>query len=236
MEMTFVGDVHSNFSQFVKLTKRKKKTDVFFQVGDFGLFHSEIVAKKDSLWKNESTAITRFINDLKNEKIERFKVPVYFIKGIHEDFTWMNTETLKNLNIHFMEQGTILTVNNQRIGCLGGIWSPIRIKKASKNLLGSERRFFTQEEIDSLITHHDQKPIDILVTHQAATGCLPIRHNVKQEEGSRELRTLLDYIKPKYYFHGHHHHNYARRTDSYPHVIGLGNFGKNKQAHYTLTI
>jgi len=235
-EITFVGDVHSNFSQFVNLTKRKKTTKTFFQVGDFGLFSSIHAAKTDADWKTDTrTNMELFIDLYVKDKIQKFNVPIYFIKGIHDDFN-IDKKILATKNIYFLESSGILTINNIRIGYLGGIRSVIKIKRNPETLTGKDRRFFTQQEVDNLKTLSIKQPIDILVTHQAAMGCVPLIHNITHEEGSRELRDLLDDVHPKYYFHGHHHINYANHNEEYPIIIGLGNFGKNKQSFYSLTI
>ena len=238
-EITFVGDVHSNFSQFVRLTKKRKKTKFFVQVGDFGLFSSKAAAKTDADWKIPNTRVNMesFITMYETDKIPRFKVPVYFMGGVHDDYN-IDVDYLATKNIHFSPRSALLGHIDSavQISCLGGIRSAIKINRDPKTLIGKDRRFFTLEDIENIRKTHDQVPIDILVTHQAAMGCLPIRHNVKREEGSRELRMLLDYIKPRYYIHGHHHHNYVRHEDEFPIIIGLGNFGKNNKSFYTLTI
>lgn len=235
-EITFVGDVHSNFSQFVKLTKKKKKTQAFFQAGDFGLFSSIDKANDDYDWHSDYRPnMKAFIELYENDKIKKFDVPVYFIKGIHDDYD-IDEGYLKHKNMFFIKEGTVISVDDINIACLGGIYSKLKITRKPKRLYGKDRRFFTNDEIEALQQEAEKSKIDVLFTCQAATGCLPIRHNVKQEEGSRELRRLLDSIKPRYYIHGHHHHNYVRHENEDPTVVGLGNFGKNKKSFFTLTL
>ena len=235
-EITFVGDVHSNFSQFVRLTKKKKKTQCFFIVGDSGFYATRQQAQKDPDWKQYQPNMEKFISLYEADKIQKFKVPVYILKGIHNDFN-IDTKYLEHKNIFFIKKGTVITLDSGiKIACLGGMESKIRTPRPYSSLTGKNKRFFTKEEINSIKLHNEVDKIDILVTYQAALGCVPVRHNVKQEEGSRELRKLLDDIHPRYYFHGHHHHNYAKHEDTYPIIVGLGNFGKNKKSFYTLNI
>ena len=182
--------------------------------GDLGLWSSSEAAKVDK--KAYDHTMVEIENFIKNPL--RFDIPIYVIKGNHEDFDNMYTKWFTDLNIHYVKQSEILQIHNLSIGCLGGIYSSKQIDADSSKFVGRTKRFFTTSEIEEL----KQKKFDVLVTHQSSSQTLP--ECVK--EGISPLFELLKETNPKYYIHGHHHVNY-KNTFNNTKIFGLGKFNQN---------
>jgi len=228
--LAFVGDVHGNLRHFQRLTSKLQNIKAFIQVGDFELYHNIDAVKQDKYAFKHKHVAEEVIHRIMNDLLPTFPVPIFFIKGNHDDYDHLTSEKLKQANIHFLEQGTIHNISGVTIACLGGIYSPIRSNRKTKDLTGRDRRFFTKEEIQQLYTQNN-KNIDIFISHQASTGILPNRKF--QEEGIEILTQVLEALKPTFYIHGHHHKNYETRYKKTK-VIGLGNFGKNPNSFKVL--
>jgi Icc-related predicted phosphoesterase len=234
MKLIFIGDVHSNIAHLANLITNNPDVDAFFQVGDFGLYHTTQSAKQDKqAMKHTPKLIKEVVSSIQQNTLQKFIKPIYFIKGNHDDYDGLTSQTLQDANIHFINQGSIISKWGIHIGCLGGIYSSIRSYWDGTKFQGRENRFFTKNEIDSLLVKAQQTPLDIIITHQACYGVLPTKH--RNDEGSKDLMPLIRTIKPKLYFHGHHHKNYETTIDN-THVVGLGNFGKNSKSFKTVII
>ena len=75
------------------------------------------------------------------------------------------------------------------------------------------------------------KDVDIFISHHAPTGVLPNKDF--QEEGVVLLNNIVDKLNPKFHVHCHHNKNYETRYKNTK-VIGLGNFGKNRNSFKVL--
>jgi len=230
--LLFIGDVHSNITRVRQLLD-KEKVDAVFQVGDFELYHTleEAAADKKALKKN-GKLITQTVKDLQAGALQPFEVPIYFINGNHEDFNSLESEELKRLNIIYMKPGTVINIKGVRIGGIGGIHSPIKVKWKTSELTDKLRRFFTEEDISNLYEKVGEEKLDILITHQGASNVLP---DTSRHEGTFYFESILKKINPRYYLHGHHHINY-KNTYNNTEVIGLGHFGKNHKSHKVIEI
>ena len=235
-KLAFVGDVHGNLRNLQRLTSKIKNVSAFIQVGDFELYHHIDVVKQDKqAWKRKEV-FNEVIHRVTNDLLPAFPIPILFIKGNHDDYDNLTSEKLKKANIHFLEQGSVHSIDGVTVACLGGIYSPVRSRWKTKDLNGRDRRFFTKEEIQHIHLHIEnsvRKDVDIFISHQAPTGVLPNKDF--QEEGIELLTNIVDKLNPKFHVHGHHHKNYETRYKNTK-VIGLGNFGKNQNSFKVLTV
>lgn len=210
MKIAFLGDVHSDLRIIHEFIRTHPYIDAVVQVGDLGVFFSNTAAKKDKDWK-------RFKEEVKTTlKIKkRFKKPVYFCKGNHEDWDYLKSPALKHLNINYMPNGSTLKLGATTLAFIGGVYSPKKFKWPAEALYGKNRRFFVEEEIQKIYDY--EEPIDILVSHIGAKGLTP-----PHRKGSvQELRDLVEKVKPKWYIHGHHHYNYYNSENGIE-IQGLG--------------
>lgn len=224
MKIAFLGDVHSNLRIIHEFIRTHPYVDAIIQVGDLGVFYSKATAKKDKDWK-------RFKEEVKLtlEEKKRFKKPVYFCKGNHEDWDFLEGMPLKYLNINYMPNGSTLKIGNTTIAFLGGIHSPKKYKWPAEALYGKNRRFFVEEEVNKI--YNKKEPIDILVSHIGARGLLPSH----LKGGVQEIRDLVEKVKPKWYIHGHHHYNYYN-TENGIEIQGLGFLPKSDKSYKIIEI
>lgn len=220
--LSILGDVHGDVPQLLKHSKYNYNN--IFIVGDVGIFTSEEEAKKD---KESFKRGSAFICDMELAGKYSFNIPIRSILGNHDNFVNLSNPVYKKLNFNYVKNGTVLKIGNLTIATLGGIYSPKKISYKTSELIDYNKRFFTQEDIDSLIKKTKNKKIDILITHEAAAGILP-KMKSGVDEGSRHLTKLLQELKPKYYIHGHHHKEYKSTFENIT-VIGLGNFRLNRK-------
>tara|TARA_Y100001937_G_scaffold21799_1_gene30802 strand:+ start:16363 stop:17088 length:726 start_codon:yes stop_codon:yes gene_type:complete len=236
-KLLVVGDVHTDLKGLLSLAKEfLGQVEAILQVGDMELYQSSCAIEQEKGYlqhlKKEKRAY-RLKEALKGKKLEKFPIPVYFIKGNHEDFENLDSEVLKALNIHYIKQGDILNIGGRVVAGIGGIHSPVRKLKKTYELEGSEKRFYTLDEISKLLSNPKSKGIEILLTHQAPAGVIPEDTPGKRsswEEGTKDFEKLLNLPKLRYAIHGHHHINYEANKDSIK-CIGLGNFSKNKKSY-----
>ena len=241
MKLLCVWDVHTNIGALKNLTDRfYNQVQAVLQVGDFELYQSKesIDQEKKYLKKlNKHEDAQRLKSKLLNKELDPFKIPVYYIKGNHDDFDNLDSEYLQYLNIHYIKQGDILDINGVKIAGVGGIHSPIKNSLKSEDLEGHDRRFYTLEEVQKVVKKSFYEKVDILLTHQACSGVIPEpkkkRYKTHWDEGTKDFVDLLKIPKLRWYIHGHHHVNYLSKRDGLT-CVGLGNFNKNKESYFLI--
>lgn len=229
--VAFVGDIHGDLHAVENFINNNPDCKYIISVGDIGIYCTETSAQADKKsWAKYKNIILNYVHKIKNNKLPKFKIKVYSIIGNHDDYDNLYSESFVKANIHYLKQGGILTLHGVRIGHLGGIYSRVRTQMDPSSLTGRHRRFYSVKELNNLLLANN---IDILITHEAASGILPQTLNPKMDEGKGILRELVDTVQPDYYIHGHHHVNYTteiQNANKKTTVIGLGNFGKNKNS------
>ena len=241
MKLLCVGDVHTNIQALQDLTN-KFANDVVavLQVGDFELYQSKSAIDQEKKYLtllNKHQDAKKLRSKLLKKTMEPFKIPVYYIKGNHDDFDNLDSEYLKYLNIHYIPQGEIIEIQGIKIAGVGGIHSPIKNSLKSADLEGYDRRFYTLEEVRSVIRKSFSEKVDVLLTHQACSGVIPEpnkkRYKPYWDEGTKDFVDLLKMPKLRWYIHGHHHVNYQSKRNGLT-CVGLGNFNKNKESYFLI--
>jgi len=240
-KLLIVGDVHTDLKGLHKLVCDLHKTDkikAVLQVGDFELYQSDTAIKQEEKYLvklQKERAAKRLKNSILGETAPKFPIPIFYIKGNHEDFDNLGSKYLSRINIHYIPQGHITRVAGHIVAGIGGIHSSVKKYLQSNELEGYDRRFYTIEDVQNLTKNPLSDEVEILITHQAASGIIPSdlpgkRHS--WEEGTKDFEKLLNLPKLRHYIHGHHHVNYAIESDgTSPHIRGLGNFSKNKESY-----
>jgi Icc-related predicted phosphoesterase len=229
MKILLIGDVHSHYSALVNLVNNTD-ADIVLQVGDLGLYSDMHAATQDAMAiKNSPNLIKSFIYKLQNNALKKLNKSVYFIKGNHDDYSFIETQAFRDLGFIYIYNGAVVCIEGINILGFGGIFSPVQSRLSGLSLKNRSRRFFTEEDVMYAEHNASGKKIDIALFHSAPTGVLP--HYKEAEEGIPLLNKVIDIVNPRYIVHGHHHVNY--KNDN---VIGLGNFSKNKDSYRVITI
>lgn len=184
------------------------KLDLIIQAGDLGaypypdekLLNNRFVIKDPteldfSRLVYGDREVDEFVSVIKSEFIS----PVYFIRGNHEDFNWL--DSLKNDGgvcaaddyglFKYVQDGTVKTFDMIKFAFLGGA------EFGAKN--GGE---LNKGALDRLMSF--DKNIDILVTHETHFGIGLSYHGLTQ--GSKSITGLVEYLKPGYHITAHYHH------------------------------
>ena len=216
MRIAFVGDVQGRiFHLFSVLdswqSRNNCKFDAMIQVGDLGAYPNpdeKMLTSKFVLQDPTELDFSRFIyadKDLKNYLLltrEQFKCPIWFIRGNHEDFLWLDEIKRSSINpissidqfdlLHYVSDGTVTDIHNMKVAFLGGIETS-ELDEGSINEI----------EYQKLIQYSPGE-IDVLVTHDAPYG---INVGFKGKvQGSKKITHLIEQVQPKYLIAGHYHH------------------------------
>ncbi|MCK5758491.1 MAG: metallophosphoesterase [Clostridiales bacterium] len=213
MKIAFLGDLHGRiFHAMAALIKwqkiNNKKLDLIIQAGDFGAYpYPDEKMLNNKFVKQDLTEldfsrfvvgggeINQFAEEVKTELIS----PVYFIRGNHEDFKWLN-----NLD----EVDGACDVDSY------GIFKHIKdgvIKKfgdMTYAFLGGAEFGAKGEGVLDMVSYtgliETKEKIDILVTHETHYGIGLSYHGLTQ--GSKYITELVEKIKPQYHITAHYHH------------------------------
>lgn len=231
MKIGFIGDIHGRvFHCLAAITAwqlyHSEKLDMIIQVGDLGAYpipDQELKNNKFYLQDPSQFDFSRFLKaegDLADHLHYIRKLllnPLYFIRGNHEDFQWLNKVSSSSANnivsidpfdlFYYVEDGTILEINGMKIAFLGGIETTVREEKS------------INEEVYLNLLKTTPGVIDILVSHDAPYGIGTNYHG--QVQGSAKISNLIDQIQPKYLIAGHYHHMNGPRVYGNTKYLGL---------------
>jgi hypothetical protein len=190
-----VADIHGNFDALTRAMERHPDVPVWVCVGD--------VASN-------------------NGKYPEPPRPLYWIKGNNEDFdriaAW-EAGAPQPRHLHFIPNGTAMTVGPVRVAGLGGTFAPKWFDAPAASLPAGragvaydkrddKRRHFVREEaeackrltaIDILMTHEAARPF--IVQDERADGRKPRRIDA----GKPAINDVLASLKPRLHLCGHHH-------------------------------
>jgi len=218
MIIAVFGDLHGKILLAYKLCQRwqkehKTKLDLILQVGDLGVWPDltkldkatvrHIDADENELGFIDFANGSETLDNLFLSKDSEVLPDIYFIKGNHEDFDFLDSHVSKKQTIipidayrkiNYMINGKAFTYakGNERIriGALGGIDSSTVPKPGRRH----NAAYFTDKEIQALSL---DKEINILLTHHGST--------TKKDIFSEKIDALKNSIRPQYHFYGHMH-------------------------------
>lgn len=215
MKIAFIGDIHGRIFHAIAAimtwqSMSNQNLDMIIQVGDFGAYpkpDEAMLSNKFVLEDPTELDFSKYINadpGLQNDLIyirRRLGCPIYFIRGNHEDFQWLNlisengtkiTSIDKSDLIRYIPDGKIIDFDGIRMAFLGGI-----------DTNKEELRAINYEAYNKIIKN-EPGYIDILVTHDSPYGT-GISFTGKVQ-GSMMITELVKAIQPKYLISGHYHH------------------------------
>jgi predicted phosphodiesterase len=196
--------------------------DHVLHVGDFGVWPDPSRIDKAARHHDGAGDFPAWLKE--NRGVPR---PTAFIKGNHEDFTWLDAQDMEVLpGLTFLRNGHTIDIRNQgagglRVGGIGGCYGPSDYLRRSDRLQGYAKRHYTVDEIERLA---DASSVDIVLTHDAPAGVRFDGHRRRAAYVSEAagLDALLARIRPRVCFFGHHH----IRVDA--EVSGVRCIGLNK--------
>jgi predicted phosphodiesterase len=142
--------------------------------------------------------------------------PIYWIKGNNENFEriagWEAGEPQPR-NLHYIRNGTAVTVGNVRVAGVGGTFAPSWFDTPAAGLphtrpSDDKRRHFVREEVEAC---KQLRGIDILMTHEAARPFIladvgrPGARPRRLDAGKPAINELLATLQPRLHLCGHHH-------------------------------
>ena len=184
-----LADVHGNFDAMTRAIERHPDVPFWLCVGD--------LASRSGAYPEPPA-------------------PVHWIKGNNEDFTriaaWEAGEPQPR-NLHFIRNGTAVTVQRVRVAGLGGTFAPTWFDTPAANLphtraSDDKRRHFVREEaeackrlgaVDILMTHEAARPF--ILVDEPAGGGRPRR----RDAGKPAINDVLAVLQPRLHLCGHHH-------------------------------
>jgi Icc-related predicted phosphoesterase len=184
-----LADIHGNFDAMTRAMERHPDVPFWLCVGD--------VASRTGAYPQP----------------ER---PLHWIKGNNEDFNriaeWTAGKSLVP-NLHFIPNGTAVTVGRLRVAGLGGTFAPTWFDTPAAMLphtkSDDKRRHFVKEEADAVAA---LGRVDILMTHEAARPFILVDEPTpgqatprRRDAGKPAINAVLAALKPRLHLCGHHH-------------------------------
>jgi Icc-related predicted phosphoesterase len=183
-----VADIHGNFDALARAMERHADVPLWICVGDLA---SRTGAYPDPLR------------------------PLFWIKGNNEDFdriaAW-ESGAAQAPNLHYIRNGTAVTVGPLRVAGLGGTFAPTWFDTPAQGLphtpRDDKRRHFVREEADAC---KQLSNVDILMTHEAARPFIlvdephPGTRPRRRDAGKPAINDVIAALKPRLHLCGHHH-------------------------------
>ena len=162
LKILLAGDTHGALDDLAKKAI-EIQPDFILQVGDLGIFSSyENMDSKTKKHYRHDKNISQIFPYIRKEK--EFPIPLYFIRGNHEEYGLLPDLDLPN--IHYLKSGLHI-INSIRIGTLGGIYY------LGKNEQKAKMDKYTQPQEYWHVLKEAKDGVDILLTHDSPKGALP---------------------------------------------------------------
>jgi UDP-2,3-diacylglucosamine pyrophosphatase LpxH len=206
--MIMIGDLHGEYINLLyKITKLELTNTTFIQVGDFGLGFHDLNYDLQTL-----TGLNKFLKQRNNK--------LYIVRGNHDNpFFWKHNRELHLTNIFFAQDYEVLTIEDQRVLCIGGGISIDRLNRTSGKDYWPDEEFVLNEV---LLEKACETEIDIVVTHIAPDNVWPymftpvVNHYSNREPGlaaaldleRRNMRKVYERVLQagcKQWYYGHYH-------------------------------
>lgn len=183
-----VADLHGNFEALARAMARHPDVPLWLCVGD--------VASRTGAYPDPSR-------------------PLYWIKGNNEDFdriARIEAGEAAIRNLHFIRNGTAVTVGSLTVAGLGGTYAPTWFESPAAALPATrsddKRRHFVREEVEAC---KRLRHVDILLTHEAPRPFILVDETPgtarprRRDAGKPAINDVLATLQPRLHLCGHHH-------------------------------
>jgi hypothetical protein len=254
-ESTYIavlGDLHGHITLAYRLLKRWEKEhgkllQAIFQVGDFGAFPPPFKVDKATMRfyqkdPDELSFIDYYDGSTEADEIlaedgpqkRKIAANLYFIKGNHEDFEYLQSLSSGNGypipvdvygKIFYLPNGNVYSLpigqTTLKIASLGGISQNNHGGKDPKS------KFYTKSEYRQLCeTGND---IDIFLSHDVPYN------SIIENAGSKDILDFIEIYQPKLHFCGHFHedgHELTVPGNTKSYILNEVNFRKPSQLNF----
>ena len=189
MTIGAIADIHGNFDAMRRALERHPEVPFWLCVGD--------VASRTGAYPEPPA-------------------PVYWIKGNNEDFDRIAAFEAGRAaipNLHFIRNGTAVTVGPLKVAGLGGTFAPTWFETSAAALphqrkSDDKRRHFVREEVEQC---KRLRGVDVLMTHEAARPFIVVGEAVegrkprRTDAGKPAINDVLASMQPRLHLCGHHH-------------------------------
>lgn len=231
-KITIIGDTHGYLDMMIAAIA--PDTDFAIQVGDFGVYLKD--SNLSSIPEQRRDHLGQFNEYFEDKK--SFPVPIYFCKGNHEDFEFLQkyetqNEILKNL--FYVKNGSVLDLQGVVVAFLGGNFSPRWFEKEIPALNPKHSQnhkvfgYFRKAEIDAILNYRGK--IDVLITHEPSFG----PNFGDRPYGCQAIQNLIEELQPTYAFSGHIH-KFAEGRIGKTKCVALGAVHYPPQSVYHLVV
>jgi hypothetical protein len=215
MLIGFIGDVHGRvFHALAAVITWQivagRPFDLLIQVGDLGAYpdpsRMDAATQRYLALDPAEADFSRLLeaDGPRAEHLRRLRTwlarPVHFIRGNHEDFSWLRhlpldattrTAAVDPFDLfHYVPDGTALRFGSLRVAFLGGI----ETSDAAAAEAIDDRAYQT-------LLHLGSGQVDVLVTHDAPYGVS--RGYFDRVQGSRLINALVEQLRPTVHVAGH---------------------------------
>jgi len=194
MKVTFLGDVHGRWVDLANAMNKNSDTEVFIQVGDFGIF-----PRGGHMPNGE------------------FDTPLLFIDGNHDDHWYLKQIEEKGEleiipNCFYVPRGSTHRIGDAQVNFLGGAIS------IDKHFRTYGVNWWPEEEPDREEYQRfiDLPEADIFVTHEAPLTIVEkiVEGVVRPDPVSNTLEFIFREVKkPEIWIFGHHHVHFDETID-----------------------
>jgi UDP-2,3-diacylglucosamine pyrophosphatase LpxH len=211
-----IGDLHGEYINLLyKITKLEITDTTFIQAGDFGLGFHDLNYDIQTL-----TGLNKFLIKSNNT--------LYIVRGNHDNpFFWKHCQELRFTNIFFAQDYDVLTIEDQRILCIGGAISIDRINRVAGEDYWEDEEFVLDE---ASLNKACATEIDIVVTHIAPDNVWPytftpvVNHYISREPRlaaalnleRRNMRIVYEKVLQagcKQWYYGHYHQSMVEEKE-----------------------
>ena len=185
MKCLILGDIHGDWFAADKVihyaTNAHKDITHIIQVGDFGYGFPGT-----NPWEPKTS------------------LPIHWLRGNHDNIELLNAEEFDwGPNLIYQKDNSLLTIDGYNLLFMGGATS---IDKAYRT---PGRSWWPEETVNmAAVRAAIERPekIDCVFSHDTCHDFKYIEHTLPDGVGDRQaLQVLHDYLKPKFWFHGHWH-------------------------------
>ena len=180
--------------------------------GALGDIHGDVASVRRIMARHPAVPFWLCVGDVADAQghYESFPAPLYWIKGNNENFDAIASGALPP-GLHYLPNGTVITIEGLRIAGLGGTFAPTMYDRAAADLphpkkatakateLADRRRHFVREEVDACKRFTD---LDVFLSHEAPR---PFRVHRGIDAGKTPINEVLSAARPRLHLFGHHH-------------------------------